>query len=110
MAPSIPHNQCLTVIYHIEPGCLGPQGDSHIDTFCGYAQKSFDALELDYVVWQVEPRLDKSVAEIQFKINQKELSRAQAEKYLKLFEEDIIEFESLIGDTLTHLVEDYFRR
>jgi len=110
MDSSLPHSQRLTVIYRIEPGCLGPQGDSHIDTFCAFAQDSFDALALEYIDWQLLPRQDNAAAEIQFKIDRKTLTRDQAEKYLRLFEEDIVEFESLMGDTLTHLVEDYFRR
>lgn len=107
---SVPLNQRLTVIYRIEAGCLGPQGDVYIKDFCGYAQKSFDELHIHYVLWNIMPREDKSVVEIQYQIDKKELSRPQAGRYLTRFGENLEEFESLMDDTIAHLVESYFDR
>ena len=35
----------LTIQIRIEPGCLGPDGKQHIDTFCTAASRVFAAIE-----------------------------------------------------------------
>lgn len=106
----IPQDKKLTVINRVEPGCLGPNGDNLVKDFCVFAQKEFADQELEYIDWQVIPRVDKTLSELQYRVNNKDLTRDQAEKYLSLFDERIEEFESLLGDMLTHLIEDFAGR
>jgi len=80
----------LTVIFRIEPGCLGPKGEEHVDKFCEFAQKKIDSVDADYVSWIIQSRHDKSLPEMEYKINNKKLNHEQAEKYLNLFKKELI--------------------
>lgn len=106
---NMPQENTLTVINRVEAGCLGPNGKNLVQAFCVFAQQEFDALGLDFVLWEVVPREDKSWAELEYRVNRKKLSRDQAQKYLNIFEENIDEFESLMGDVLTNLIEEFTR-
>lgn len=50
----------LTVVIRVEPGCLGPDGNSHVKEFCNVAQVEIEPIDSDFVNWEVVPRFDKS--------------------------------------------------
>lgn len=97
----------LTVINRIEPGCLGPEGASHVDGFCKFAQGELASLDSDFVHWELSPRLDKNLAEMQYKLTNKSLNHQQAEKYLGLFNESLDEFESHLHEKLAGLIDQF---
>lgn len=100
----------LTVIFRVEPGCLGPQGASLVDEFCLFAQHHVESLDSDYVIWSIIPRNDKTLAEVQYSVRGKKMTHAQAEKYLSLFGKSLDEFESHLDDRLAELIDKFMAR
>lgn len=101
----LPKEKKLFVTYRVEPGCLGPQGKTHIEAFCHYAQKEVESVDSDYVHWDITPRFDKSLDEIQYNVLNKNMTHVQAEKYLQIFGKSLDEFEGHLGDKLDELIE-----
>lgn len=103
----LPENKKLTVEFRVEPGCLGPSGKDHIENFCQLAQNEIQLINSDFVHWVIIPRYDKSLAEMQYKINNKNLNHTQAAKYLQLFNKNLDEFEEQLNEKLSQLIEHY---
>lgn len=99
-----PVEKRLSVIYRVEPGCLGPEGSSHIEGFCRFAQTAIETIEADYVHWDIIPRYDKTLSEMQFNVLGKKISQSQASKYLQVYGRNLDELESHLGDKLSELI------
>lgn len=99
----------VKVAYRVEAGCLGPQGTDHIDGFCKYAQEHVQTLDSDYVTWQIEPRTDKRLPEMQYSVMGKRMSHEQTERYLQALGKSLEEFERHLGDRMAYLIENYMR-
>lgn len=100
-------DQKLMVVCRVEPGCLGPEGKKHIREFCDYAQKQVETIDADFICWELVPRDDKSLPEMQYKIHNKKLTHDKAAKYLELFKKDLDVFEDHLHEKISHLVEEY---
>ena len=100
----------LSLIYRVEPGCLGPTGDGLVDDFCEFAGEKLQSLNTDYLDCQFIPRRNKTSPEMQYSVAQKKLSHSQAEKYLALFDENLAEFEDDLNDALTSLINEFMGR
>ncbi|WP_415888018.1 hypothetical protein ACMXYO_08275 [Neptuniibacter sp. QD37_6] len=100
----------LTVIFRIEPGCLGPEGLSHVDKFCIQAGLKLQRSAPAYITWQVEPRHDKTLPEIDYAILGRALSRDHAKRYLSHFDQQIDSFEMEAFDELPDIIDQYFGR
>lgn len=50
----------LTIQIRVEPGCLGPDGKAHIETFCAAAARIFAAVEPELVNWTCCPAMTNS--------------------------------------------------
>lgn len=107
---ALSNDKKLTVIFRIEPGCLGPEGASHVEKFCIQAALQLQNVKVGFIDWQVVPRYDKSLAEIDYAINNKALNRDQASRYLQHFDEEIDDFEMLAFDKVPELIDQYFGR
>lgn len=97
----------LTVVLRVEPGCLGPNGKEYVEDFCRFAQEKVQALDAEFMHWEVVPRHDKTLAEVQYKVANKNLNHAQAAKYLDVFARDIDEFESELQDRLATFIDQF---
>ena len=106
----LPAEKKLMVTYRVEPGGLGPAGANHIRKFCKYAEKEVADLDADFIHWQIAPRFSKTVAEMRYTINRKELTHDKADKYLAVFGKNLDEFEAHLQDRLAVLIERYFDR
>lgn len=106
----LPLYKKLTVTFRVEPGCLGPDGVEHIEEFCKYAKKEVAQLDADFVRWVITPRYDKSLPETEYKTNNKKLDHDKAEKYLRVFEKELDEFEEHLQDKLAELIDEYHGR
>ena len=106
----LPQDKKLTVVFRVEPGCLGPNGSAHIEDFCGFARTQVESVDADFVHWQIVPRHDKSLPEMQYEVSSKRLNHIQAEKYLQVFDKSLDEFESHLFEKVTHLIETYLGR
>ena len=95
------------VVCRIEPGCLGPDGKERIQAFCDFAQAQVEPIDADFVHWELVPRYDKSLPEMQYKIRNKKMTHDQAAKYLELFNKDLDEFEGHLHEKISHLVDEY---
>ena len=106
----MPRERKLTAVCRIEAGCLGPEGEIHVDGFCAYAAAETATLDAEFIHWVFTPREDKSLPETQYGIGDKWLSRDQAARYLGALGKDLDEFEAHLHDRLTVLIDDYMRR
>jgi hypothetical protein len=91
----------------LEPGCLGPEGVEHIEAFCALAEKEVATIDSDFVHWEMVPRYNKKEAEMQYRIDNKNLSHDKAARYLELFAKDLDEFEQHLHEKLSYLIEHY---
>ncbi|MCW8875588.1 MAG: hypothetical protein OQK04_14525 [Kangiellaceae bacterium] len=106
----LPKEKKLNVLYRVEPGCLGPDGPERIEDFCQFAEKEVEDLDADFVHWDIVPRFDKTLPEMEYKALQKRLTHEQAAKYLSVFEKDLDEFEEHLHEKLGVLIENYLGR
>ncbi len=106
----LPENKKLFVTYHIESGCLGPEGRSHIAEFCQFSQTELKTVDTDYIAWHIVPRRDKKSPEMQYHVGNKRMNYAQAEKYLAVFDKSLDEFEGHLGDKLVMLIDTFMNR
>jgi hypothetical protein len=104
----LPLDQKLHVLCRVEPGCLGPKGVDHIEEFCAFAEKELESIDSDFVHWEIVPRHNKKEAEMQYKVNNKNLSHDKAANYLELFKKDLDEFEEHLHEKLSYLVDHYW--
>lgn len=100
----------MTVICRVEPGCLGPAGADHIEAFCPVAAARLADSDGDVICWQVEPRYDKSLPEMECRLGMRQLSHDQAERFLALFNITFDDFQTHFDETLSSLIDDYFQR
>ena len=100
----------MVILFRLEPGCLGPDGADHINTFCSIAQRAIVTLNADVCHWLLEPRFDKSLEEIQYSLAGKTLSKEKAAKYLQSFGLNIDELEEHFEDKMTKLINQYIAR
>jgi hypothetical protein len=109
MSSTLPLSEAdkLSLLYRVEPGCLGPTGDSLVDEFCVFAREKLQSLNSDYLACQFIARRDKTSPEMQYNIGDKKLNHAQAEKYLALFDANLNEFEDDLNDALTSLINEF---
>ena len=106
----LPQDKKLTIVFRVESGCLGPDGAIHIEEFCRFAQKEFETVDADFVHWKIEPRHDKSLAEMQYQVSNKKLNHDQAAKYLGVFNKDLDEFEKHLHNKFALLIDQYLGR
>lgn len=109
MTKSLPlqEREKLSVTYRVEPGCLGPEGITHISKFCDFSQLALRTLDSDYVVWNIVPRTDKALPEMEYSVVGKRMSFTQAEKYLALFDKSLDKFEGRLSDKLATLIDEF---
>ena len=105
----LPEDKKITVVIRVEPGCLGPDGKDNVEEFCSVAQIEIEPIDSYFVNWEVVPRFDKSLPEIQYKATNKILTHAQAEKYLELFNKKLDELEEYVNEKLAILIEQHLR-
>lgn len=106
----LPLYKKLTVLFRVEPGCLGPDGIEHIEGFCKYAKKEVVGLHSDFIRWVITPRFDKTLAETEYKTNNKRLTHDKAEKYLMIFGQELDDFEEHLQDKLSEMIDTYLGR
>ncbi len=99
----------LQILFRVEPGCLGPQGASHIEGFCQYAQQHCGNLGAPYARWQVEPRFDKTLPEADFFVADKKLKREQAARYASALDQDLDALEEAFHGALADWIDAYMR-
>lgn len=104
---ALPEEKKLTVIVRVEPGCLGPEGDAHIDAFCKMAAPEISQIDRHFANWKVIPRSDKTLPEIEYQINDKVLSSEKADRYLGLFSRELYQFEDDLNSYLVTIIEHF---
>ena len=108
-ASPIPEDTQLTVLYRVEPGCLGPDGKTLVEEFCQYAHSGFQLLNIAGINWQVVPRYDKSLVEIEYQLNGKKLTNDQADQCLERLGRELDDFEIMLGDRLASMIDRFTR-
>lgn len=98
----------LTLLYRVEPGCLGPTGVDYIEDFCDYANKQLTAPE--FAAYQFVARFDKTKPELQYSVTGRNLSAHQAEAYLAHFKTNKAQFEEQLDELLTQAIDNFFGR
>lgn len=100
----------INVLYRLEPGCLGPTGEQHIEAFCSLANQALTQFYDRVVSFQIEPRYDKSLPEVSYAMGPKKLSNAQAATCLQVFDIDLDDFEDELHGKISHLTGQYLAR
>jgi hypothetical protein len=100
----------LTVLCRVEPGCLGPDGKDHIEGFCRFALMAMQLTHSAFIHWVIIPRYDKTLPEIQYQVNDRNLSDAQAAKYLILVGKNASQFTIELDEKLARLIELYLEK
>lgn len=100
-----PSNVDVTV--RVEPGSLGPDGKDHVEMYCRFAQKAFDKYEAKYANWNIIPRYDKTLPELELSLSGKKLTDTQSNKYLELFDEELDELEERVMGFISNLIDKY---
>lgn len=103
----LPNNQKLLITFRVETGCLGPEGNLLVMDFCQFAQQEFQKFRSDVIAWDIIPRSDKTLAELEYSLVNKKLNFSQAQKYLALFDQDLGELENDIYDKLEALINEF---
>ncbi|RBW47260.1 hypothetical protein DS885_04175 [Psychromonas sp. B3M02] len=109
-ATSFPDEKKMSVIFRMEPGSLGPDGGQYIKEFCDFAQTQLQACAAYYINFFIEPRFDKTLAEMSFILANKSLNQQQVEKYLDLFGEEYSHFEDQLESNLEAIIDQFFGR
>ena len=110
MKTELPQEKKLIVEYRVEGGCLGPTGGDYVDGFCDFARNELASWEAGLINWVFVPRKDKSLAELQYKIEARNLSREQAKKFLQSFGKNIDEIEAEVDETIMVLINEYMSK
>ncbi|MFM2485462.1 hypothetical protein [Celerinatantimonas yamalensis] len=100
----------LKLIMRIEPGCLGPEGALHVERFCEFASEPFNRLGGQAMDWQLIPRFDKQLPEIEYWLNEHKLTATQAQRYLKLWSIDLEQQEEHTSELLSELIDLFWQR
>ena len=103
-------NNKITVIFRIEPGCLGPEGPTHVDKFCVQARAQLQGKHQSFINWEVVPRHDKTLPEMDFAIQGKGLTREFASRYMDHFNVNLDDFEMAVFDELPEMIDQFFGR
>jgi hypothetical protein len=104
---SLPEGKKLSVTYRVESGCLGPTGASKIVKFCEFAQENIQSLDAEYIIWNIVPRHDKALPEMQYSLVGKRINHTQAEKYLAAFGKVLDEFEGHLVEKLALFIDEF---
>ncbi|MCO7223682.1 hypothetical protein [Pleionea sp. CnH1-48] len=105
--PSLPSDKKLKVVCRIEPGSLGPDGAGVVSEFCQFAQGQVAMYDVGFMSWEILPRVDKSLPEIEYRVGNKNLNHSYASRYLNAFDMDIDTFEADASDRLTDLIMEF---
>ena len=106
----IPNIKKLTIIYRFEPGGLGPNGKQQINEFCQFAEDKFRQLDSLFLIWDIQPRSDKRLPEIQFQFMRKNISHQQATIYLEKIGKNITQFSNEIDDEMANYIDMFLSR
>ncbi|NRD73851.1 hypothetical protein HQQ94_11495 [Shewanella sp. VB17] len=107
MSTKLPQEKKLTVTCRVEPGCLGPDGIEHIESFCRFSHQELKKVDAEFIKWLPLPRYDKSLSEMEYSVASKLLTREKASQYLAHFECELDEFEEHFHDKLSTLINDF---
>ncbi|MDO6564301.1 hypothetical protein Q4488_12975 [Amphritea sp. 1_MG-2023] len=100
----------LLVLYRVEPGCLGPQGDKWVSEFCRFAQRALQSQDSAMIRWNIVPRNSKTLPEIEYNVVGKRISYSQATRYLASFGKSLDGFEGRLGERIALFIEDFMSR
>lgn len=100
----------LEVIYRLEPGCLGPDGAAYIEEFCQFAQPLVASQAPAFMRWQLTPRMDKSLPELQFTFAGRALNDSQAQRLLASYQLELDDLVEELNQNLTFIIDQYFGR
>lgn len=110
MPMNLSEAQKIIVTFRVEPGSLGPTGADHIEAYCAHAQSTFANIDAEFARWNIIPRHDKSLPELEYTLNGKRLNSTQAEKYLTLIGKPITTLEDDLEETISRLIEEFLGR
>lgn len=97
----------MTLLFRIEPGCLGPDGRQHIETFCKLAEQVYLRHPLTGVQFEFVPRYDKQLPEREFLLGERTLNREQAVRLMEHYGHELPHIEAQLDDTLSRLITHY---
>ncbi|WP_100657700.1 hypothetical protein [Alteromonas flava] len=110
MVERLPLYKKLTVLFRVEPGCLGPQGADHVEDFCVYVRTQLKTFESGIVRWVIKPRYDKSLPEIEYSLQQQPADELAVKAFFAEVGKSMQDFEEALEEKLAESVEEFFER
>ena len=98
----------IQLLYRVEPGCLGPDGVDYIEEFCQFAVKKISPP--NYAIFSFVPRYDKLLAEKEYSLLNRKLTRGQVNSYFQKIEKQLEEFESQVDELIAFAVDAFLDR
>lgn len=106
-APTAYNDRVLTLIYRVEPGCLGPEGIKYVEDFCNYSNGTMALLGQGVIQFFFTPRYDKSRPEIEYRLLSKAVKQEQLETYFLRLGATQDEFEGTLGEKIAEMIEQF---
>ena len=89
---------------------MGPEGITLIDEFCRNAEKGVADLDAGFVKWLIMPRSPKTLPEIEYFVGEKKLNHDQADRYLRVFNKSLDEFEGHLHLRFSELITEFMQQ
>lgn len=100
------NNRVMTLVYRVEPGCLGPDGIKYVEEFCNHSNKVMAQWQ-EAIQFFFTPRYDKSRPEVEYKLLGKTMKREQVESYIERLGITLEDFEADLGEKTAELIEAF---
>lgn len=110
LSHQLPPETQLTILYTVEPGCLGPQGDQLIDQFCKFIAEKLNSTFGENCLWIIQYKTHLSAHHIDYQIDNKRLNREQAKQFLHASQKDIEHFENDVDELVVEYIEEFLGR
>ncbi|KZN45499.1 hypothetical protein [Pseudoalteromonas luteoviolacea] len=89
----------------LEPGCMGPQGKDHIETFC--QKENTSPWQNHFAIVSVVPRYDKTLPEWEYRLKNKLLKAEQANRVVEMHNTSKADLEEEIETHIAHEIDRY---
>ncbi len=97
----------LQLIVRVEPGSLGPDGLDHVEAFCEVANKVFAKVDYAQLSFNIVPRYDKSLDELQLLMNDVPLPAQRASLVLDKLNVTFDQVEEEVMERISKLIDRF---
>lgn len=108
--PALFDKRILTLIYRVEPGCLGPEGVKYVEEFCNFSNEVMAKLGKKGIQYFFTPRYNKLLPEIDYRLLNKPIKSEQLAAYLAQLGQYQEDMEADLGEKVAVMIDQFFSR